>query len=386
MVQIAPAAGGTCLSGISAAACIEQVASPIMSADIGGQLLDVFDAQPSGLIVLGHSGAIVYASARAEKLMQRALPMGSKFADVLAEMIVATGASDAEALARGIELELDNAALWVKSEPVQNRSDIEAVVSVIDVTGLRRSLDERTTSLRFLLHDLRSPLNSIVALTQLEAGDPDAFAECGGMDKIAQLARYVLSLGEQFIVSSVATHIANRDFRRFDLRAMVRQIIPQLEVTGVYCGVPLQLWLPDNAAVWVSGVRNFVARAFQNVVDNAIHASPQGEPVTVSLRINQEFADIVVTDHAGGLPGLQQPQKVTDFDTLPKSGSTGFGIGLKLARQIVELHGGVLYADSVPGDGTSFVISLPRLATSGTGAARMSLEDADRAFQRRADH
>jgi signal transduction histidine kinase len=357
-----------------------------LTTGLDGQLLAVLDAQPWGVIVLGRDRVIVSASARAEKLMQRPLLSGLRIDDVLADMIVSTGATDTESLMRGIELELDNVSLWLKAEAVQERSGIEAVISVVDISPLRRSLDERTTSLRFLLHDLRSPLNSIVALTQLEAGDRATFDECGGMDKIAQLARYVLSLGEQFIVSSIATHVANHDFRRFDLRAMMCQIIPQLEVTGVYCGVPLQLWLPDNAAVWVSGVRNFVARAFQNVVDNAIHASPHGESVTVSLKAREGFADIVVTDRAGGLPGLSEPRKVTDFDSLSLAGATGFGIGLKLARQIVELHGGTLYAESIPGEGTSFVLSLPLLAASSARAPRMSLEEADRALRRHADH
>jgi len=358
------------------------------SVDLDGQLCAVLDAQPWGVIVLGEARVIVSASRRAEHLLQRPLTPGSRFDAVLAGMTGIAEAADNEALVRGIEIELDNAVLWLKAEAVGERPGIEAVVSVLDITTLRHSLDERASSLRFLLHDLRSPLNSIVALTQLDAGDPAAFEECGGMEKIAQLARYVLALGEQFIVSSVAQHLADRDFRRFDLRAMVSQIIPQLEVTAVYSGVALQLWLPDNAPMWVAGVRNFVARAFQNLVDNAIQASSQGETVTVSVRARDGWAEIVVTDRAGGLPGLAQRQTVTDFDTLPKAGATGFGIGLKLARQIVELHGGTIRAESVPGEGTSFVLGLPLLAAAATRApaVRMSLEEAERAFRRQHEH
>jgi len=354
------------------------------AADDDARRAALLAAQPWGTVLLEPGGTIYEASARARTLLQQPLPRGQKLADALADMIAATtGEADSDALARGVELEFENGALWLKAEPVEGIAGVETAVSVADITPLRHSLDERTTSLRFLLHDLRSPLNSIVALTQLETGDRDAFERCGGMEQIGQLARYVLSLGEQFIVSSIATHLANRDFRRFELRAMIRQMIPQLEVTAVYCSVPLQMWLPDGAAVWVSGVRNFVARALQNLVDNAIHASPEGAPVTVALKTRAGFADIVVSDRAGGLPGLTEAQTVTDFDSVGRPGSSGFGIGLKLAQQIVELHGGTLRAESAPGVGTSFVLTMPLIAGGRAAAlAPLSFEEAEAARQR----
>ena len=329
------------------------------------------DAQPWGTILLARGGIVVSASARAQRLMRRALPSGLKFADVIADSGVATGMADIEALRRGIELDLDEVALWLKAEFTGAVPGIEAVVSVIEITALRHSLDERTTSLRFLLHDLRSPLNSIVALTQLETSDREAFERCGGMRQIGQLARYVLSLGEQFIVSSIATRLENQDFCRFDLREMVLQMIPQLEVTALCRSVALQLCPFDEASVWVSGMRNFVARAFQNLIDNAIHASRAGERITVALRTREGFADIVVSDRAGGLPGLKLRQTVTDFGTFSNAGTTGFGIGLKLAQQITELHGGTLRAESIPGEGTAFVMSVP--ATVAAFASRSSV-------------
>ena len=120
----------------------------------------------------------------------------------------------------------------------------------------------------------------------------------------------------------------------------------------------------------MSGMRNFVARAFQNLIDNAIHASRAGERITVALRTREGFADIVVSDRAGGLPGLKVRQTVTDFGTFSNAGTTGFGIGLKLAQQITELHGGTLRAESTPGEGTAFVMSVP--ATVAAFASRSS--------------
>jgi signal transduction histidine kinase len=188
----------------------------------------------------------------------------------------------------------------------------------------------------------------------------------------------VLSLGEQFIFTSVAEHLRARDFRRFDLRMTVRQIISQLEVTAVYCGVALHLWMPDSAPVWVNGMRNFAARAIQNVIDNAVRASPRGEAVTVSLREANGFSEVLVSDRAGGLPGLAEGMRFTNFEKLAKKTATGFGLGLRLAVQIVELHGGEMYAELNGKGGTVVALRLPCLNPAPARHAPPSLADADR--------
>ncbi len=340
------------------------------------------EAMACGVVMLDSSGRVIDASVRALDLLQMPLPLGLDFETALGEHFSLPEVLRPGDLARGLDLRFEETTLWVQASPVGSiKTGLDNVVTVTDVTPYSRSIDERAMSLRFLLHDLRSPLNSISALTQLDAADPEAFERCGGMQQITQLAQYVLSLGEQFIFSSVSEHLSARDFKRFELRAAVRQIISQLEVTAVYCGVPLQLWLADNAPVWVSGMRNFAARAIQNVIDNAVRASPRGEAVTVTLRHDGSFVEVIVNDRAGGLPGLGENERVTNFDRFSKKSKTGFGLGLKLAVQIVELHGGALYAELNTQGGTTFVLRLPCLNAGKARAASGSLVDADRAMR-----
>lgn len=343
------------------------------------RLRAMLDALPCGVVALDAAGAVLDANARALAMLEMALPPGVDFAVALAEHFGFDDVPLPRDLEAGREVRAGEATLWLQAgAPLPGAG---AVIAVTDVTPFALSLDERATSLRFLLHDLRSPLNSISALTQLDASDPEAFERCGGMQRITQLARYVLSLGEQFIFSSVTEHLQARDFRRFDLRATLRQMISQLEVTAVYCGVALHLWLPDNAPVWVNGMRNFVARAIQNVIDNAVRASPRGEAVTVSLRHDGGFVEVLVDDHAGGLPGLPEDERLTDFEKFGKKSATGFGLGLKLAVQIVAVHGGALYAELNGRGGTLFVLRLPCLNPAAAPSLSTSLVDADRALR-----
>jgi signal transduction histidine kinase len=266
-----------------------------------------------------------------------------------------------EALEQGVELQIDDAWVWLRQTVVTGSGRIAATLSLFDMTDMRRAVDDRVESLRFLSHDLRSPTNSIVALTQLHEHDPAAFEECGGIQRIADLARYALSLGDQYIFTSVAGALQRSDFARFDLRGAVRNLIPQLDVAAVYRSVPLRLWLAEGSAVWVSGVRVFVVRALQNLIDNAIQASPAGAPVTVSLKVMGDAAVITVSDEAGGLPGLTD-EALSDFDAQAQRSTNGFGLGLKLAARIVRLHGGTLNAGRNARGGTDFTMRLPCLA------------------------
>ncbi|RQV81150.1 PAS domain-containing sensor histidine kinase [Burkholderia anthina] len=370
--------------GLPAEGCADGAADRGLSDDEVRRLRGTLRGLPCGVIVLDRAGAVVHANARALEMLAMTLPAGVDFSVALSERFEMTDVPRLRDLEAGREVRVDDSTFWIQAGPAGACGGAgagESVIAVTDVTPFARSLDERAMSLRFLLHDLRSPLNSISALTQLDASDPEAFERCGGMQQITSLAQYVLSLGEQFIFSSVTEHLQARDFKRFDLRATLRQIISQLEVTAVYCGVALHLWLPDSAPLWVSGMRNFVARAVQNVIDNAVRASPRGEAVTVSIRQADGFAEVVVDDRAGGLPGLVEGDRLADFEKLGKRTATGFGLGLKLAVQIVGMHGGALYAELNGQGGTMFVLRLPCLNPVAAKPPATSLVDADRALR-----
>ncbi|WQE14478.1 ATP-binding protein [Trinickia caryophylli] len=344
------------------------MADCVPSATEWGQML--LDEQPLGAIAVDARLAILFATPAAARLLGRSIDVGTPLGPLLDECLrreetIDEGADAADTLRhdleQGVEFQADGRWLWARLDRTRPGSRAAAVLWLFDMTDLRRALDHRTESLRFLSHDLRSPQNSIVALTQLHEHDPQAFEDCGGMQRIAELARYALSLGDQYIFTSVAGALRHRDFVRFDLRAAVRSLIPKLEVAAVYRNVALRLWLAEGPAVWVSGVQVFVMRALQNLIDNAIQASRAGGRVTVSLKIVKEDAVIIVCDEAGGLPGLSHGCPMTNFDALSPKSAGGYGIGLKLAARIVMLHGGALHAQINREAGTDFVLRLPRL-------------------------
>jgi signal transduction histidine kinase len=358
------------------------------------RLQAMLESQPWGAVALGPDGRVVAASARACAMLRAPIPIGAPMAQVFGFCLL-DGAEPYTALEHGREVEIEGMWCWLKLTRVAHDVSTEgerdpycvaASVAIVDISPVHRALDERIASLRFLSHDLRSPLNSIVALTQLQEMDAATFAQCGGMRQIGDLARYALGLGETFLFSSVVGNLERRDFSRFDLRATLRELVPQLEVAAVYRGVSLRLWLPDGRPAWINGLRPFVARALQNLVDNAIQASPAGATVTLMFKHQDDWVEIGIKDTAGGLPGLHQKQRIDSFDELSQKTSKGFGLGLKLATRIVALHGGTLHAEINEDGGTTFIMRLPSLVKAQQGAdsaaapAMPSVRDSVRAF------
>ena len=330
----------------------------------------LLDGQPSGMVALDAHERVLFANRAAARLLGVEPEPGTTLEMLLCSICGVDETADLrDALAHGTQLQAGGRWLQVQHSALPAGGEVASSLTVVDVTSLCRALDEQTESLRFVSHDLRSPQNSIVALTDLYESDRDAFDACGGLARIAELARHALSLGDQFIFSSVAEGLHKRDFVRFELRSTMLLTARQLDVAARYRGVTLHSWAPQGAAIWVQGVRTFVARALQNLVDNAVRASPAGARVTVSLKLEREFAVVTIADQAGGLPGLAPSDTIDQFDALARRASGGFGIGLQLAARIVRLHGGTLHAMRNAEDGTDFVMRLPCLNRGRAGVA-----------------
>ncbi len=103
-------------------------------------------------------------------------------------------------------------------------------------------------------------------------------------------------------------------------------------------------------------------RVVSNLIANAIKFSPTGAIIRVSLQEETDHVRITVEDHGIGIP-QEIGSKIFDMFTEAKRVGTGgeesFGLGLAIAKQIVDAHGGKIWFDSKPGNGTTFFVELP---------------------------
>jgi signal transduction histidine kinase len=110
------------------------------------------------------------------------------------------------------------------------------------------------------------------------------------------------------------------------------------------------------------GDRDLMERVVVNLVGNAVKFTPDGGTVAVDLAVEDEFATLSVSDTGIGIPEAEQPKLFTRFfrsELAQKQAIQGSGLGLSIARGIVEKHGGSVAVSSVVGEGTTFRVKLP---------------------------
>jgi two-component system, OmpR family, sensor histidine kinase KdpD len=243
----------------------------------------------------------------------------------------------------------------------------------VETAALRRSDDVKTAVLRAVSHDLRTPVTAIVAAGHALGSDSLTTAER------AELSDAVVEEGEQ--LAALVDKLL--DLSRLQAgRAEPRRDWVSLEdvVLAARDG------LPDSGDVRISvepdvpPVRADAAhleRAFANLIENALRYSG-GQPVSVQVNRSGSRAVVRVVDQG---PGIGPAERARIFEPFYRGRASagepwgGSGLGLAIAKGFVEANGGTISVDSLPGQGSSFVVSLP-IEQPATSASRQDPEPA----------
>ena len=140
------------------------------------------------------------------------------------------------------------------------------------------------------------------------------------------------------------------------LRGCVEKLTPQAQAAEV----ALELDVPER--LLVTGDADRLAQVFTNLLDNALAHTPAGGTVTLAARPADEgrAVEVTVTDTGEGIPAEVLPRIFERFYQVDKSRRhSGAGLGLAIAKEIVEAHGGSITAESVVGLGSRFTVRLP---------------------------
>ena len=214
---------------------------------------------------------------------------------------------------------------------------------------------------RAVTHDLKAPLNAMALnLDRLQS----ALRRGEGESEAARTEQYVGVLREEMgrldrslEILLAETTPAGSGRQEFDARAMVQEIERLLEPQARMQQVAFETHLP-GVAVRIAGQRDRLKQAILNVAINALDAMPEGGALEIRLEAHAEEAEVLIADSGPGIPEEVQSRI---FDAHFTTKTTGTGIGLYLARSIVEAHGGEITVETAPGQGSTFRLRLPTL-------------------------
>ncbi|WP_224247506.1 ATP-binding protein [Hyalangium gracile] len=225
---------------------------------------------------------------------------------------------------------------------------------------VREALRLREEFMSAAAHELRTPVTTIQTwaeiLTRMEV---NSVRQQKGLTAIARNTRRLAQLVEHlFAAVWMAPGLPKIERGQFDLGAVVEEKVKSISRT-----TENPIHVDSVGSVMVDGDRQRMGDVVAHLLENAIRYSPPGGTISVELQSDDREAVVSVRDQGPGIPPERQPHVFEPlYEPLPP-GATGYtgvvGLGLHLSWQIVEAHGGRIWLESQPGEGTTFCFSIP---------------------------
>jgi two-component system phosphate regulon sensor histidine kinase PhoR len=240
-----------------------------------------------------------------------------------------------------------------------------AVVVAADRTALLAIEHVRREFVANVSHELRTPLTAIkLMLETVLVADDDAEARALFLPQVAREVDRMIRLVED-LLELARSESGSVKLKReiFDLTDVATSVVNTFAQRASALGVDLVLEAPEEA--YVDADPHRLTQVALNLLDNALRHTPSGGTVTVEVAVDAANAYLRVRDTGSGIPYQDLPHIFERFYVVDRSRTrenAGTGIGLSIARHLVEAHGGALTVESVYGRGATFICRLPRIA------------------------
>jgi signal transduction histidine kinase len=228
---------------------------------------------------------------------------------------------------------------------------------------LASQLDGLARTYRTAAHEIRSPLSALMINLDLlretlDVDDAQDDSVRGRRESYVSVLRGELTRLNRSLAEMLTQTLPAPDSQeRFDLRALVEELGTLLAPQARRQGVELSTGLPPEDVPLV-GYRDRLKQAFLNIAVNALEAMPKGGRMQIEMERREDRVRVAVRDTGPGIPA-ELLARIYESDFTTKGG--GSGIGLYVARAVVELHGGSIEAHSTAGRGTDVQVDLPLL-------------------------
>ena len=303
---------------------------------------------------------------------------------------VVTGISDLRHSAEGQMSRADQSVIDFAALPLPDGGTLVSFADVTDSKRYERALIERNEALvaadrlksQFISHvsyELRTPLTNIIGFSELLESPrtgPLNDKQREYLTDVGASSRQLLSIIDDIL------DLANIDAGALELKVAPIKVRPTIEaaVLAVKDRVARgRIQLDVSIATDVDLILADEARGrqiFYNILSNAIGFSPPGGTVTLAAERQQGMVIFRITDQGVGIPKSQQRMVLERFVSRSQgSKHRGAGLGLPIAKSLVELHGGRLLLDSEPGVGTTVTVQLPEPVYERPAAEARSMKE-----------
>jgi two-component system sensor histidine kinase ChvG len=236
------------------------------------------------------------------------------------------------------------------------------------LSEMTRALYERMDAIESfaadVAHELKNPLTSLRSATDMLRRASDEASR----EQLMQVVRNDVRRIDRLITdisdaSRLDAELSREPSTPVDLGHLLATILEVYRVIGLPRGITLETDLPENTQIRIMGRDERLGQVFRNIIDNAISFSPDNGKIAVAASTTDKLVRVTIKDEGQGIPPDNLETIFKRFYT-ERPHEQGFGknsgLGLSIARQIVQGHGGRVWAENCDGaKGARFVIELP---------------------------
>src|SRR5687767_2426122 len=333
--------------------------------DVNGAVVDVNQAALNMFGLASRAEAIEHGSFERLHLRDsegRPIPrVEMPYARALAGQTVPDYLAIGKHLISGRDLDLSIAAA-----PIESKGIVGAVLVIRDITALQELDRKKDEFLSVASHELRTPLTTVKGYTQLLAQtvnelEPDERATYINA-VLGEIERMMGLISELLDVSRIETNRLQIHPQPIRWLQFIEGRISAFRVQHPSRAIRFDL---EAAETTVVADPDRMRQVVDNLLSNALKYSAEGSDIDVRVASEDGSVLTSVTDHGIGIPRDEIPQLFERFHRARNVSSRyygGLGLGLYIARAIVEAHGGLIVVESEEGSGSTFTMKLP-LAT-----------------------
>jgi two-component system sensor histidine kinase TctE len=249
-----------------------------------------------------------------------------------------------------------------RSVPTEVSSLLKSMNSLF--SQLRQAFTEKDDFIANAAHQLRNPIAGIQSQAEAAERSKNLESMRSRVKDVAEAAKKTSRLTQQLLsMEHISQRSIKSEFKRLNLVKLTQEVLTKFALRADKQNVYLSLDCKDSK-LFIQGSETFLSEAIDNLIDNALlYGCPNGGLIQVSLKADNNLAELEIKDDGNGIKPSLLPNVFDRFFHDSEAKSQGSGLGLSIAKTIIELHEGNLTLNSNK-KGTSLTIGLPLIKKS----------------------